>query len=304
MKPFITQPVTIRLPGDELTLHAEAAGTDSPGAPLVLLLHGFPEFWYGWRAQIGALAQSGFRVVALDQRGYNLSGKPRRVEDYRLGGLARDAAAVIEHFGRERALVVGHDWGAAVAWRLAIEHPQRVEKLAILNVPHPGALQRAIRERLWQQMLRSWYVYFFQIPGLPEWLLRAGGYAGLKNLLRASARPGTFSAEDLRRYQEAWAQPGALTAMLNWYRAAARFGLRKGREEATGGVASQRVTLPVLILWGEKDIALHPLLAQWSLDWCDQGRLVRFPNASHWVQHEEAERVNARLLEFFQEQMD
>lgn len=272
--------------GAPLRLHVETAGP--PDGPLVVLLHGFPEFWYGWRGQISALARSGFCVVAPDQRGYNLSDKPRGMEHYRLDALAGDVLGILDHYGREKACIVGHDWGAAVAWHTAIHHPERVERLAILNVPHPGAMAWAVRRT--RQILRSWYILFFQIPGLPEALLRANRFAGMRRMLLASSRPGTFSREDLRRYREAWAQPGALTAMLNWYRAALRSG--------DGYRETARVRVPTLILWGERDIALIPELAQASLDFCDDGRLVRFPEVSHWVQHEAAERVAARLVGF------
>jgi pimeloyl-ACP methyl ester carboxylesterase len=277
--------------GALLHLHAETAGP--PDGRLVILLHGFPEYWYGWRSQIGPLARSGFFVVAPDQRGYNLSDKPHGVAQYQIDALAGDILGIIDHYGREQAIIVGHDWGAAVAWHLAIHHPQRVERLAILNVPHPAAMTRALRSPATGQLGRSWYIGFFQIPGLPEFLLRAGRFAALRGMLRGSSRPDTFSKEDLRRYTDAWKQPGALTAMLNWYRAALRTG---------GGIRGEgRVSMPTLILWGEKDIALSSENARWSLEYCDQGRLVLFPEATHWVQHDESERVTARLLDFFEE---
>ena len=275
--------------GTSINLHAETAG--APDDPLVILLHGFPEFWYGWRGQIGPLARSGYFVVAPDQRGYNLSDKPRGYKHYQLDKLTGDIMGIMDHYGREKAIIAGHDWGAAVAWHLAIHHPERVERLAILNVPHPGAMARALRKPLPGQLGRSWYVGFFQIPLLPELMLSAGRHSGLRRMMRVSSKPGTFSKDDLRRYREAWKQRGALTAMLNWYRAALRSG--------GGYTSTERVSVPTLILWGEQDIALIPELAHWSLEFCDQGKLVLFPEASHWIQHEQSERVTARLLEFW-----
>jgi pimeloyl-ACP methyl ester carboxylesterase len=179
---------------------------------------------------------------------------------------------------------------------VAIHAPQRVERLAILNVPHPAAMARALAAPT-RQVLRSWYIYFFQIPALPEQILRLGRFAALRGMLRASAAPGVFSNEEMRRYTAAWSQPGAMTAMINWYRAASRAALKKGpRKPSTE--ARQRVRVPTLILWGEKDVALIPEMAQWSLEWCDQGMLVKFPGASHWIQHEKPAEVTQQLLEF------
>ena len=294
MSEFITATTIIPLATDDgslLHLHAETAGPED--GPLVVLLHGFPEFWYGWRSQIGPLACSGFCVVAPDQRGYNLSDKPEGAAHYRLDRLASDVLGILDHYGREKAIIVGHDWGAAVAWHVAIHHPERVERLAILNVPHPAAMMRALRKTGLRQLGKSWYIGFFQIPGLPEFVLRAGGFAAMRRMLRRSGKAGTFTKEDLQRYSEAWRQPGALTAMLNWYRAA----FRTYRQAGGSGV----VSVPTLILWGERDIALIPELAQWSLEYCAQAHLVRFPEATHWVQHDEAKRVTARLLDFFLE---
>ena len=305
---MITQ--TLLVPTNGIRLHVEAAGPQD--GPLVLLLHGFPEYWAGFANQIGPLAGAGFRVVAPDQRGYNLSDKPRGAAAYRINQLAADVTGLIDTFGREKAILVGHDWGAAVAWHVAIHAPQRVERLAILNVPHPAAMTRALTTST-RQLLRSWYIYFFQIPALPELLLRLGNYAAMRAMLRASAlsasaapsasapsasaRPGVFSKEEFRRYVAAWSQPGALTGMINWYRAAARAALQQGRPPSIPD-ARLRVGMPTLILWGEKDVALIPELAQWSLEWCDQGQLVRFPGASHWIQHEKAAQVTQHLLGF------
>jgi epoxide hydrolase 4 len=258
------------------------------GAPVVLL-HGFPEAWFGWRKQIDALAEAGYRVIAPDQCGYNLSDKPRGLDPYRINTLAADMVGLMRALGYERAAVVGHDWGGLVAWWLALQYPQVVERLVILNAPHPAvAVPQALRHP--SQMLRSLYIFFFQLPRLPEWALCRDGYVGLVNLLRASSKPGTFGDAQLQDYIGAWSQPGAVTAMLNWYRALVR-------RPATFP-ASPRVSVPALMLWGAQDIALDRSMAPASIDLCDNGRLVFFEQASHWLQHEEPERVNTLLLDF------
>lgn len=262
---------------------------DGPeSAPLVILLHGFPEFSYGWRKQIGPLAEAGFRVVAPDQRGYNRSDKPQGVAAYNLDVLAEDLIGLIDAAGRRTARVVGHDWGAAVTWWAANRFPDRIDKIAILNVPHHRVFARALHENR-RQRLRSWYMYYFQLAGLPEMTLRAGRYAALRAALQRTSRPGTFTDEDIDRYVEAWAQPGALAGMINWYRASFRHPPQK--------LASYRITMPTLMIWGARDTALGRELAEPSIRLCDHGRLVMIEEASHWVQHEEPARVNALLIE-------
>ncbi|GAB2957571.1 alpha/beta hydrolase [Hymenobacter coalescens] len=268
-------------------LHVVQCGP--PEGPLVVLLHGFPEFWYGWRRQLPALAAAGYRVWAPDQRGYNLSAKPRRVAEYAVPQLVADVVGLLEAAGRHQASIVGHDWGGIVAWHLAMQHPERVARAVILNVPHPAVFGRALR-RSGRQRRKSWYAFFFQLPWLPERLARLGRWwAGRKTLVGTSRR-GTFSEADLRRYQEAWGQPGAMRSMIHWYRAAAR----SGRQSARNG----RVTVPLQLIWGRRDAFLEARMAEESLKYCDQGWLTYFDKATHWVHHEEAERVNELLLEF------
>ncbi len=197
-------------------LHAVAAGPAD--GPLVILLHGFPEFWYSWRKQIGPLAEAGYRVVAPDQRGYNLSSKPPEIADYAVGNLVADVIAIADQLGHDKFCLAGHDWGAAVAWTTALQFPERLKKLAILNVPHPAVFTRTVRSNP-RQMRRSWYMAFFQLPRLPEWRFSSNNFAAGVRALVASSRPGTFTADDLDEYRNAWANPGAVTAMLNWYRA-------------------------------------------------------------------------------------
>lgn len=271
-----------------IRLHVVTAG--DPHAPPVILLHGFPEFWRGWIKQIEPLAQAGLRVIVPDQRGYNLSDKPKGVCAYRLEELSTDILGLMDALGYEQVYLAGHDWGAAVAWYTAIRCPQRVKKLAILNVPHPVVMSRTLLSSP-RQMLKSWYIGFFQITALAEALLGVHGCAGLANMLKRSGKPGTFSAEDMAEYQKAWSQPGALTAMINWYRALVRC--------RPSLPADGRVHVPTLVLWGMQDVALSHTMAQPSVDLCDDGRLVLFENATHWVQHDEVEAVTRLLVEFF-----
>lgn len=270
-------------------LHVVEAGPAD--GPLVVLLHGFPEFWYGWRHQVAPLARAGWRVWAPDQRGYNLSAAPPDVSAYDVDRLADDVVALLDAAGAERARVVGHDWGALVAWWLALREPERVERLAILNVPHPEAFTR-FAPRAPSQLLRSWYVAFFQLPALPERALRRFG----TRALTVTSAPGTFSDADLARYRAAWRRPGAAHGMISWYRALAR---RAGRQQLTP--FDPTVRPPTLILWGTADVALDARLAERSLAYCPRGRLVTLPGVSHWVQHEAPEAVNRELLAFLAE---
>lgn len=275
-----------------VTLHVVQAGPKD-GEP-VFLLHGFPEFWYGWNKQIDALAAAGFRVWAPDQRGYNLSSKPHGIEAYRVGELVRDILGLIDQCGHEKVNLVGHDWGGVVAWTLAMRAPERLKKLAILNIPHPAVFARTLRENRRQQ-LKSWYVALFQIPVLPELLLGGGDANGLAMMMFQSSNPGTFNDADIAQYTKAWKRPGALTGMLGWYRAIGR----SPSSVMPGG--DVRVHVPTLMLWGEKDIALDVSSAQPSIDLCDDGRLFTFNDAGHWIAHEKPEVVNAHLIEFFKE---
>lgn len=278
---------TLAFQNGEIALHAVAAGPKD-GA-VVVLLHGFPEFWYGWHKQIEPLAAAGFRVIVPDQRGYNLSSKPSGVAAYALPELVSDVIAIADQLGQQKIFLVGHDWGAAVAWSAALLHPQRVAKLVVLNVPHPSVMRKFMKTRL-RQVLRSWYIFFFQLPWLPEALFSAFYFrVGARSLLRSS-RPGTFSAEDLAQYRAAWSQPGALTGMIHWYRALFRNPTK---------FPDRTVRIPTRILWGERDAFLISEMAHDSLRYCAGAELYTFANASHWLQHEESARVSEHLIEFF-----
>jgi pimeloyl-ACP methyl ester carboxylesterase len=271
----------------EIRLHYVEAGEGPP----VIMLHGFPDFWYSWRFQIPALARAGFRVIAPDMRGYNLSSRPAGISAYAPGRLAADVRDLIVERGATRACLAGHDWGAAVAWLTAMRHPEAVERLAILNVPHPRRMLEALR-RPSRQLLRSWYMFFFQLPWLPERVVRVGDWHALRRPF-ADARPGAFTPADLDRYREAWSRPGAVPAMLNYYRASMR-------RPPAGGGSLPPVQAPTLVIWGQRDRHLGAELAEPArADVPSLERVVRLADASHWVQHDEPERVSELLIEFF-----
>jgi epoxide hydrolase 4 len=279
-------PEHLRIVTNGIELDALAAGPAD--GPLVILLHGFPEFSHGWRQQIPALAAAGLRVVAPDQRGYNRSAKPAGIAVYALDSLADDVLGIADALGRQRFALVGHDWGGVVAWHLAARNPERISRAAILNAPHPATLARYARRHP-SQAFKSWYVLLFQLPLLPERALSARGSWVLRQVLRRTSRPGTFTAEDFRLYREAWGQPGGLTAMLNWYRA-----LRLHRPPA----ASARIRVPVRVIWADRDAFLDQGLAEAGAALCDSAELIHIPEASHWLQHEEPDEVNRLLTEF------
>lgn len=263
-------------------LHTALAGPEN-GEPVVLL-HGFPDFWMAWRKQIEPLAKAGFRVIVPDQRGYNLSSKPLGARNYKVEILANDIIGLAKALGYDRFNLAGHDWGAAVSWAVALNHPLNIKKLAILNAPHPAVFHDFIRKNP-GQMMRSWYMAFFQLPLFPELSIKRQ-----MSKLANYVIPG-LSEEEKDMYYSAWRQKGALTGMVNWYRA-----LRYHTPQFEN---APNVVVPTLILWGEKDKYLRYELAQKSCDKCDIGKLVLFDNASHWVMVDEAQRVNELMIEFF-----
>jgi epoxide hydrolase 4 len=276
----------IRLPTNGVELGAIAAGPED--GPLVILLHGFPEIAYAWRRQIAALSAAGLRVLAPDQRGYNLSSKPHGAGQYALGVLAQDVLGLADALGRERFSVVGHDWGPALAWHLAGSHSSRILRAAVINGPHPATVWRHTLSAP-SQALKGWYIGFFQMPLVPEWTLRSAGFAWLRWMMETTARPGTFTAQDMQRYCAAWRQPGALSAMLNWYRALPLY---------SGSLKAERINVPVRAIWGDRDAFLNAQLAEAGLALCSRGEAFHVSEATHWICHEEPERVNRLLLEF------
>lgn len=275
---------------------------ESGEGPLVVLLHGFPGHWYSWREQIPALVEAGYRVVAPDMRGYNRSEKPPGVSAYRIGRLVEDVLALIDHCGVEHAHVVGHDWGGVVAWEVAARHPDSVDRLVVLNAPHPGAYRRELRDRNSDQAKRSWYVLLFQLPWLPEFLFRMGDQRLLETFLREGSNdPDAFDREAIRRYKRACGRPGAMTAMLNYYRALFR-GTVRGTVPGWGvpgaTTSDGLIDRPTLLLWGLDDEALSPRLTDGVDEWVPEIEVERVEGASHWVQMDAPDRVNDSLVEF------
>jgi pimeloyl-ACP methyl ester carboxylesterase len=268
-------------------LHYAKAGD---GERLVILLHGFPEFWYSWRHQLAVLGDE-YTVVAPDLRGYNLSDKPPQVADYEVDKSVEDVIGLIHHFGREKAAVVGHDWGASVAWALAAKHPEYLWKVGAMQVPPPAILRKNFSFR---QFMASWYMFFFQIPFLPENLLKRNDFALLENALKNStAEKDVFTDEDIAKYKKAWNEPFALTGMLNFYRANVLKRFFSKQEDAP------KIKVPALFIYGEQDKAILPETVRGI------GALIdapyeefRIPTSGHWVQQEAADAVTEILREF------
>jgi pimeloyl-ACP methyl ester carboxylesterase len=261
---------------------------------LVVLLHGFPETaLLSWHYQIGPLADAGFHVVVPDQRGYNTSDKPEGVHSYAAAETTADVIGLLDHYNANSAYITGHDWGAMVAWRVAIFHPDRVKKLVILNVPHPGVFMPYLQSHP-SQLLKSWYIFFFQLPFLPEFLFTRENFRAGRSLMEMSSIKGkTFTTDVIPLYVQGWSQPNEVEAMINWYRASIRIDAFKPKLDKS------RVRPDTLILWGEKDVALEAGMVEPSLALCDNGKAIYFPEASHWVQHDEPTHVSQHLIDFF-----
>jgi len=272
-----------------IRIHYVTAGK----GPLVILLHGFPEFCYAWRHQIPVLAEH-FQVVAPDLRGYGETERPLNVSDYRPSVLVEDVSALIKALGHEKAHIVGHDWGGGIAWRTALDQPQVVDRLAVLNCPHPYVIPRALRTNF-RQIRKSWYIFFFQIPYLPEFIFNLNRKRFIENVFRGmTARKETFSDEDLEQYLQALEKPGAYKAAIDYYRAAFRSLPKKNETDQ-----SKKIMAPTLLIWGEDDAALGKELT-YDMERLFEGpfRIQYVPNCSHWVNEEQPELVNRLLLQF------
>ena len=266
-------------------LHCVIAGQ----GPLVVLLHGFPEFWYSWRNQITPIAEAGFRVVAPDMRGYGLSSRPRGVSNYRMDALVEDIVDLVRALGEEHCILVGHDWGGMVAWFTAMRHPELVERLVVLNCPHPVPFRRELARPA--QKKKSSYMAFFQLPLIPELMMRAFGFRSLRRALRRlSSNPAAFNDEEMGRYLDAWRQPGALTAMLNYYRAM--------RSRPAVETPMQPIRCPTLLIWGQRDPVFVPAVMEDFAEWVPDLRIEKIAGASHFVQADAPEIVNMLIIDF------
>jgi pimeloyl-ACP methyl ester carboxylesterase len=255
--------------------------------PLMLMLHGFPEFWYSWRHQIPEFAKD-YKVVALDLRGYNESDKPSGQSAYGMNEFIKDIEGVIQGLGYDRCILVGHDWGGAIAWCFAYAHPEMVERLIVLNIPHPAKFAEGLRNP--QQLLRSSYAFFFQLPVLPELLIQWSDYQAIESALKGMAiNKSTFSQADIEIYKDAASKRGALTAMLNYYRNAFFiFGQQQW----------SLLEVPTLMIWGENDTALGKELTYGTEQYVRNFQIRYIPNCSHWVQQERPDLVNEYIREF------
>jgi pimeloyl-ACP methyl ester carboxylesterase len=273
-----------------VNLHYAKAGD---GAKLVILLHGFPEFWYSWRHQIEALSDE-YTVVAPDMRGYNLSDKPPKIEDYSIDKLVDDVISLINHFGRDQAAIVGQDWGAAIAWAVALKYPEYVSKLVAMQVP-PASVWK--KNQSLKQFLVSWYMFFFQIPALPEWLLSRNDYALLESALRnTTAKRDVFTTEDIAAYKKSWREPFALTAMINYYRANIL------KRYISNSQSDAKVKVPTVFIYGEKDQAILPETVRGVSEAVDAPfEEFRIPDSAHWVPQEAKDVVTEILREFLAE---
>jgi pimeloyl-ACP methyl ester carboxylesterase len=279
-----------RIETNGIRLHAVEAGP--PDGEPVVLLHGFPEFWWTWHAQIGALARAGYRVTAPDLRGFGLSDKPPRIEDYRIEQRRADLLGLLDALGRESVFLAGHDFGGIVAWDLAIHHPERIRKLVVLNVAHPQVYREPPPGEPDGETI-GWFRTFFQLPFLPELLARSGAWYLLERNLRATSRPGTFDGPTLRNYKQAWAQENAIHTMIHWYRASYRYPV-----DYRG---TPRVRVPTLVVWGARDAFNDPRFAESSLAHCEDAKVVKLADAGHWLLHEQPAETSALLVEFFGE---
>jgi len=267
-----------------------ALGTPGSGDRLALCLHGFPEHAYSWRHQMPLLARLGYRVWAPNLRGYGATDSPREVAAYRTSTLVEDVAALIKAANPKETLLIAHDWGAALAWILAMEQPQLIDRLVILNLPHLACLGRELRRP--KQLARFWYVFLFQLPWLPEFLLRRGqGRATFDLIRRTSCSPAVFSDETMELYSANAARAGGLTGMLNWYRAAFRG--KYLRRYLRSNVPT--IHMPTLLLWGDQDVALTLETTRGTEQYVSDLTFRVLPGVSHWIQQEAPEAVNAML---------
>ncbi|UVT20863.1 MAG: alpha/beta hydrolase [Nitrospira sp.] len=272
---------------NQLSFHVAMAGT---GNRLVLCLHGFPESAVSWRHQIPSLAQAGYRVWAPDLRGYGGTTRPTGVEAYRIEPLMEDVTALLEAAQVQRVILVGHDWGGIIAWYYAMRHSDRVEALVIVNAPHPACFEREVRH--WRQLRRSWYMGFFQIPWLPEAAMSAGHGYVIGAIFRHMAIDRQCMPDDLvRKYQQQACEPGALTAMVNYYRAALRGGAFRQRQLGYPAVA-----IPTLVIWGLQDHALAAENLEGLSNCATDLTVVKIADAGHFVHEDKPEQVTREML--------
>jgi pimeloyl-ACP methyl ester carboxylesterase len=259
---------------------------------LMLFLHGFPEFWYSWWHQISEFAKD-YKVVAIDLRGYNDSDKPQAQSAYVMTEFVEDVKGVIEGLGYGRCILVGHDWGGAIAWSFSHAYPELVSRLIVMNIPHPAKFAAGLKTL--QQMLKSWYIAFFQIPFLPELLIQLDDYRLIEEAFRGMAiDQSAFTDEDIEEYKNAFAKRGVLISVINYYRNLPDY---LSKEQVW-----DILTMPTLLIWGEEDKALGKELTYGTEKYVQDLRIRYIPNCSHWVQQEQPQLVNQLMREFLIEE--
>ncbi|MGK7922241.1 MAG: alpha/beta fold hydrolase [Trichodesmium sp.] len=269
---------------NNINLHYVTQGS----GPLILMLHGFPEFWYSWRHQIPEFAQN-YQVVALDLRGYNQSDKPQEKSAYVMAEFIKDIEKFIKGLGYEKCILVGHDWGGIIAWYFAYQHPEMVEKLIVMNIPHPAKFMKGLGTP--EQLLKSWYIFFFQLPFLPELFFQFDDYQAISSVFTNMAvNKSTFTEADLEAYKQAVAKPGALTSMINYYRNLLPVFFDKKEWNI--------LQIPTLMIWGEDDKALGKELTYGTEEYVENFQIRYIPNCGHSVQQEQPELVNQYIREF------
>jgi pimeloyl-ACP methyl ester carboxylesterase len=267
-----------RIKLSNITLNV-ATGGDKKGEP-ILLLHGYPDAWFGWKPVMAQLIQKGFRVIAPDQRGYNLSDKPVERTAYHSENIVQDAIDLMAYFGYERFSLAGHDFGGYIAWQIALTHEKRIHKLIILSCFHPKVIQN-IAKLNWRQWLKSWYLIFFKLSKLPELFIRFNNFHFLRHNISQH-----LSEEEKQQYIQSWQQPNFVESTINWYRAPINV------------IKRPQLSLPVLIIWGKNDAYLGLEGARKSLKFCENGELKIIENASHWLMQENTKRVTEMMTDF------
>jgi epoxide hydrolase 4 len=277
----------IRVAANGISFEVAAMGQ---GDRLALCLHGFPEHAYSWRHQMPLLASLGYRVWAPNLRGYGATDSPSEVTAYKTRTLVEDVIALIKASGAKEVLLMAHDWGGALAWSVALIAPELIQRLVILNLPHPACFARELRRPV--QLAKSWYIFFFQIPGLPEFLLGLGDGRVIANTIRRTSRnPARFPDEAIEVYRQNAARPGGLTAMINWYRAALRYGGLGRMRKAT----IPTIKIPTLFLWGDADVALSIRTTRGTEKYVSDLTFRVFYGVSHWIQQEAPDAVNGMI---------
>ena len=267
---------------------------DQSSKKLALFLHGFPECAHAWRHQMPALAEAGYKCWAPNQRGYGNSYSPSEIPDYDMELLVEDMVQLIQKAACDSVLVIAHDWGGVVAWQLAQNHPELVERLVVMNCPHPAMMARELQK--WRQLKKSWYIFAFYVPKLPEWYLTRHNARSVLSILRKAAVDHShFTKQDYEVYRANALRPGGMKAMLNWYRAALRKRFARHKEEQA---KPKKISVPTLIIWGEKDVALGIQTVQGTEKYVDNLTISYLPEVGHFVPEEDPDAVNQIMLKW------